>query len=135
MTDNIKYEQKTASIVKPAEHVESKTTYNQLNKNMFQFFRDKDYESFETFKEGYNKAISEDYKNIEILCNVNDLIYNYMSNRGMSPEEKQNFKNLTAGIQLLNRSLKQYDINKTDKLFVAMIAGYVLKLVKNFYHD
>lgn len=135
MTDNIKYKQKPASAVKPAEHVESKTTYNQLNKNMFQFFRDKDYESFETFKEGYNKTISEDYKNIEILCNVNDLIYNYMSNRRMSPEEKQNFKNLTAGIQLLNRSLKQYDINKTDKLFVAMIAGYVLKLVKNFYHD
>lgn len=135
MTDNIKYEEIKPKAIQPIADTEIKTTYNQLNKSMFQFFRDRDYESFEKFKEGYNKNISEDYKNIEILCNINELIHNYMSNKKMSPEEKQNFKNLCTGIQLLNRSLKQYDINKTDKLFVGMLAGYILKLVKNFYHD
>ena len=121
--------------IKPAPHENTTISFNKLNKQLFDFFRNRDYESFETFKEGYCKVISEDYRNIDILCNLNDLVYNYMSSKNMKPEEKQNLKQLCSGIQMINKSLKQYDTNETDKLFVALLSGYILKLVKNFYHD
>ena len=69
-------------------------SYNQLNKILFQFFREKDYVSFEAFKEGYNKAISEDYNNIDILCNLNDLTYNYTTQKKINPEDKMHLRNL-----------------------------------------
>ena len=121
--------------IKPTPQENTTISFNKLNKQLFDFFRNKDYESFETFKEGYCKVISEDYRNIDILCNLNDLVYNYMSSKNMKPEEKQNLKQLCSGIQMINKSLKQYDTNETDKLFVALLSGYILKLVKNFYHD
>jgi len=110
-------------------------SFNTLNKTLFNFFRQKDYECFESFKQGYSKNISEDYTNIDLLCNLNDLVYNYCSSKRMSPEEKKNFKQLCQGIQMLNKSLKQYDTNDSDKVFVANLAGYLLKVIKNFYHD
>lgn len=121
--------------IKPTPHENTTISFNNLNKQLFDFFRNRDYESFETFKEGYCKVISEDYRNIDILCNLNDLVYNYMASKNMKPEEKQNLKQLCSGIQMINKSLKQYDTNETDKLFVALLSGYILKLVKNFYHD
>ena len=109
-------------------------SYNSLNKTIFQFFREKDYLSFESFKEGFNKTISEDYNNIDILCNLNDLIYNYMSNKKITPEQKINLKNMCDGIQLLHKSMQQYS-TETDKVFVAMLTGYTVKLLRNFFHD
>ena len=78
--------------IKPTPHENTTISFNKLNKQLFDFFRNRDYESFETFKEGYCKVISEDYRNIDILCNLNDLVYNYMSSKNMKPEEKQNLK-------------------------------------------
>ena len=129
----MEYETKPPSSIKPAEEVE-KISYNQLNKQAFQFFRERDYEGFESFKAGYSKVISEDYTNVDLLCNLNDLIYNYNTNK-LNTEQKQHYKNLCTGMQALNKALKQYDKNSTDKVFVALLAGYLLKLVKMFYHD
>ena len=53
----------------------------------------------------------------------------------MSQEEKINYKNMCAGIQMLNKSLKQYQISTTDKIYVANIIGYILKVIRNYYHD
>jgi len=109
-------------------------TYNQLNKQLFQFFREKDYESFEAFKEGYNKAISEDYRNIDILCNLNDLTYNYIGSKKIQPEDKINLRDLCDGIQLLTKSMRQYN-SDSDKIYIALLSGYILKLLRNFFHD
>lgn len=129
----MEYESKPATSVNPPADTE-KISYNQLNKQVFQFFRERDYEGFEQFKAGYSKVISEDYTNVDLLCNLNDLIYNYNTSR-LSTEQKQHYRNLCNGIQTLNKALKQYDKNNTDKVFVALLAGYLLKLVKMFYHD
>lgn len=123
-----------ASYIKPVEDAQP-LTYNQLNKKVFQFFREKQYEHYESFKEGYNKAVSEDYKNIDILCNMNDLVYNYMSSKKLTPEEKINFRNLHDALQLITKSMRQYDSNDVDPAFIALLAGYSLKLVRNFFHD
>jgi len=129
----MEFEEKQASSVNPPPDSE-KISYNTLNKHMFQFFRERDFQGFENFKAGYSKVISEDYTNIDLLCNLNDLIFNYNTNK-LSTEQKQHYKNLCTGIQSLNKAMKQYDKNSTDKVFVALMAGYLLKLVKMFYHD
>lgn len=129
----MEFKEKPASSVKPIEEP-STISFNQLNKYIFQYFRESDYEGFEQFKAGYSKVISEDYTNIDLLCNLNDLIYNYNTNH-LTTEQKQHYKNLCTGIQMLNKTLKQYDKNNTDKVFVALLSGYLLKLIKMFYHD
>lgn len=135
MTEKDIIKEVSPSQITPVSTQDTTISFNKLNKQLFDFFRNRDYESFETFKEGYCKVISEDYRNIDILCNLNDLVYNYMASKNMKPEEKQNLKQLCSGIQMITKSLKQYDTNETDRLFVALLSGYILKLVKNFYHD
>lgn len=127
-------EEKPATTI-VADPASDTMSFNTLNKQIFQFFREKDYECFESFKQGYSKNVNEDYTNIDLLCNLNDLVYNYCSSKRMNPQEKKNFKQMCQGIQMLNTSLKQYDTNNSDKVFVANIAGYLLKVIKNFYHD
>lgn len=118
-----------------ADQQSESMTYEQLNKHMFEFFKGKDYECFESFKQGHSKSVNEDYRNIDLLCNLNDLVYNYCSSKNMSSEQKANFKNLCSGLQMLTMSMKQYDTNDTDQVFVAHLAGYILKVIRNFYHD
>ena len=124
---------KPATVITPTSK-DLQMSYNQLNKTLFQFFREKDYVSFQAFKEGYNKSISEDYNNIDILCNLNDLTYNYISQKRISPEEKINLRNLSDGIQLLTKSMQQYN-SDSDKVYIALMSGYILKLLRNFFHD
>lgn len=118
-----------------ADVLSDSVSYNQLNKMMFKFFKQHGYECYESFKQGYSKSVSEDYDNIDLLCNLNELTYNYCSNKRMSQEEKINYKNMCTGIQMLNKSLKQYQISTTDKIYVANIIGYILKVIRNYYHD
>ena len=132
--NSIEYTEKPASSVVP-DQPSARVTYNELNKLIFQFFRESEFQVFEKFKEGYSKNISEDYHNVDLICNLNDLVYNYLSNNNMSQSDKQNLKNLCNGIQTLNKVLKQYDKNNTDKVFVGLLCGYILKLVKIHFHD
>lgn len=124
--------------VLPSEETGVQITYNKLNKNVFQFFREREFQQFEAFKEGYNKSVSEDYDSIDLLCNLNDLVYDYIQqNQKLTPQDKINLKNVTAGVQMISRSYSQYLSSKKtdDKIFVAMLSGYIIKLLRNYYHD
>ncbi len=111
-------------------------TYLELRDKMSKFFNEKDYECKQAFHEGLSIPVSEDYRNIDLINNLNDLAFNHCSNdSGMSPTDKLNFKNLCQGINLITLGLKQYDSNDVDKVFVAKLAGYMTKVIRNFYHD
>lgn len=109
-------------------------TYNQFNKNAFEFFRGKEYVVFESFKEGYNKTVSEDFDSVDLLCNLNDLIVQSMSSDNMSVTDKLHLNNLSKGLQQLTKVYRQYDSN-VNQVFVAKLCGYMLKLVRNHFHD
>lgn len=124
---------KSSSINPPEEYTVLK--YSDIKETMDAYFSDKDYESNTFYKKGYSATVSEDYDKIDLLCNLVELVYNQISaNPDMSPESKKTFKDLTKGITLLNKSLKQYDTGDS-KLFVAELSGYILKLIRNNFHD
>jgi len=115
---------------------ETPMTYIEFRDTMSKFFSEKEYESRQAFHEGLNVPVSEDYRNIDLINNLNDLVFNYCSNDSkMSPTDKLNFKNICQGINLITLGLKQYDSNDVDRVFVAKLAGYITKVVRNFYHD
>lgn len=115
---------------------ETPMTYIELRDKMCKFFDEKEYECKQAFHEGLSKPVSEDYRNIDLINNLNDLLFNYCSNdSSMSPTDKLNFKNICQGINLITSGLKQYDSNDVDRIFVAKLAGYMTKVIRNFYHD
>lgn len=115
---------------------ETPMTYLNLRDSMSKFFDEKEYECSRAFQEGLSIPVSEDYRNIDLINNLNDLVFNYCSNDSkMSPTDKLNFKNLCQGINLITLGLKQYDSNDVDRIFVAKLAGYITKVLRNFYHD
>lgn len=115
---------------------ETPMTYLNLRDNMSKFFDEKEYECSRAYQEGLSIPVSEDYRNIDLINNLNDLVFNYCSNDSkMSPTDKLNFKNLCQGINLITLGLKQYDSNDVDRIFVAKLAGYITKVLRNFYHD
>ena len=124
---------KPASKVGPPKKP-AKMSYNELNKQMFNFFRDKDYECFESFKEGHNKVVSEDYNSVELLCNLNTLINECMATKNTNPEDMQQLQHILRSIEHANKSLKRYDVDM-NRVFVAKLAGYILKLLRNYFHD
>ena len=124
---------KPASSVGPPKEP-AKMSYHELNKQMFNFFRDKDYESYESFKEGHNKVVSEDYKSIELLCNLNTMINECMSDKNTTPQDMQQLQHILRSIEHANKSLKRYDVDM-NRVFVAKLTGYILKLLRNYFHD
>lgn len=115
---------------------EAPMTYLELRDKMSKFFNEKEYECKQAFHEGLSIPVSEDYRNIDLINNLNDLMFNYCSNdSSMSPTDKLNFKNICQGINLITSGLKQYDSNDIDRIFVAKLAGYMTKVIRNFYHD
>ena len=115
---------------------ETSMTYLDLRDHLTRFFDEKEYECKTAFQEGLSIPVSEDYHNIDLINNLNDLVFNYCSNASkMSPTDKLNFKNICEGINLITSGLKQYDSNDVDRIFVAKLAGYITKVLRNFYHD
>ena len=115
---------------------ETPMTYIELRDKVCKFFDEKEYECKQAFNEGLSIPVSEDYRNIDLINNLNDLLFNYCSNdSNMSPTDKLNFKNICQGINLITSGLKQYDSNDVDRIFVAKLAGYMTKVIRNFYHD
>lgn len=115
---------------------EGKMTYLNLRDNIATFFDEKEYECRTAFQEGLSIPVSEDYHNIDLINNLNNLVFNYCSNDSkMSPTDKLNFKNICEGINLITTGLKQYDSNDVDRIFVAKLTGYITKVLRNFYHD
>ena len=115
---------------------ETSMTYLDLRDHIARFFDEKEYECKTAFQEGLSIPVSEDYHNIDLINNLNNLVFNYCSNDSkMSPTDKLNFKNICEGINLITAGLKQYDSNDVDRIFVAKLAGYITKVLRNFYHD
>ena len=111
-------------------------TYVELRDTISKFFSEKGYECNQAFQRGLSIPVSEDYRNVDLINNLNDLLFNYCSNDStMSPTDKLNFKNICQGLQLITSGLKQYDSNDVDRVFTATIAGYITKVLRNFYHD
>ena len=111
-------------------------SYDEFRSLVFEFFKLQDYECNLSFQEGFSKGVQEDNKNTDIIVNMNSLIYNYCreKNKTLESQELANFHNLFEGIQLLTKSMKQYDDQSTEKIFIAHLVGYILKLMRNFYH-
>ena len=109
--------------------------YEDVKNLLHEFYSNKDYECKLHFNKGFNATVSEDYDKIDLLCNIIDQAYNLISaNPNLSQEDKKTFRDLTKGIILLNKSMKQYDTDDT-RLFVEQISGYILKLIRNNFHD
>ena len=81
--------------------------------------------------------VSEDYDGVDIIINLIDIIYEhcYNNNNNITLADKNNLKQLKIGIQHTISSMKQYNDKDTDKLLVASLTGYLLKVTRNFYHD
>ena len=129
-------------VTKPASTVNDqppaeRMTFNQLCECMNNFFNDRDFESKQAFKKGYTCTVGEDYTNIDLLCNMNDLVYNYCNNNeNISKTEKRNLKTLCNGINSITMSMEQYNITtQMDKVLISTLMGYILKITRNYFHD
>lgn len=113
-----------------------KMSFEQLCDCMNRFFEDRDYESRQSFKKGYSCVVGEDYTNIDLLCNINEIVYNYCNSDKVSKAEKVNLKHLCAGIQSVTKSLEQYNFTtQMDKILISTLMGYILKITRNYFHD
>jgi hypothetical protein len=113
-----------------------KMSFDQLCDCMNRFFDDRDYESRQSFKQGFSCVVGEDYTNIDLLCNLNEIIYNYCNNDNVSKAEKVNLKNICSGIQSVTKSLEQYNSStQMDRKLISTLMGYVLKITRNYFHD
>ena len=112
-------------------------TYEDIKESFFQYFQQQDYEIRQGFEEGYSRSVSEEYDNIDLIQNLNDIIYDYCRerNKELTVVDKSNFKNLHAGLQYITKAIKQYDKGGMDKIFVGVVLGYMLKVMRNYYHD
>ena len=116
---------------------DEKMTFDQLCTCMNNFFNDREYECKQSFRNGYNCVVGEDYSNIDLLCNLNDLVYNYCSNNNnLTKQDRVNFKNLCSGIQQVTRCMEQFNTDTTmNKVLISNLMGYILKITRNYFHD
>lgn len=115
----------------------SKMTFEQLCDCMNNFFDTRDYESKQSFKKGFNCTVGEDYTNIDLLCNLNEIVYNYCNNsENITKSEKRNLNTLCTGIKNVTKSMEQYNITtQMDKILISTLMGYILKITRNYFHD
>jgi SMC interacting uncharacterized protein involved in chromosome segregation len=113
-----------------------KMSFDQLCGCMNRFFEDRDYESRQSFKKGFSSVVGEDYTNIDLLCNLNELVYNYCNTDSVSKAEKVNLKNICSGIQSVTKGLEQYNSStQMDRILISTLMGYILKITRNYFHD
>lgn len=113
-----------------------KMTFDQLCECMNNFFNDREYEAKQGFKKGYSCVVGEDYTNIDLLCNLNTLIYNHCNDDSISKADKINFKNICDGIQSITKGLEQYNTStQMDRVLISTLMGYILKITRNYFHD
>lgn len=126
---------------KPGSHIREdipseKMSFDQLCECMTRFFNDRQYEHKQAFKKGFNCVVGEDYSNIDLLCNLNDIVYNHCNDENLSKKDKVHFKNLCNGIQNITKSMEQYDLSTTmQRTLISMLMGYILKITRNYFHD
>lgn len=113
------------------------STYEEVKKHIFDYFKQQDFEVRQGFEEGFARSVSEEYANTDLIRNLNDIVYDYCrgQNKELTIVEKNNLKNLHTGLQHIIKAINQYDKSGPDKVFVAVILGYMLKVMRNHYHD
>ena len=82
-------------------------------------------------------ANHEDYDNIDLLCNLCDVIYNHCyKQNNLTKSESRNFKELCTGMKSIIRSIKQYDVStKMDNTLISQLTGYLTKINRNYFND
>ena len=127
---------KPGTTVKATEPQEQ-MTYNQLCECINKFFSTREYEVKQSFKHGYGCVVGEDFTNIDLLCNLNDIIYNYSNtNDNLTKQDRVNLRNMCQGIQQVTKSLEQYNIgSQIDQVLISKLMGYILKITRNYFHD
>lgn len=112
-------------------------TFNQLCECINKFFSTREYEVKQSFKHGYGCVVGEDFTNIDLLCNLNDIIYNYSNNNDkLTKQDRVNINNMCKGIQLVTKSMEQYNVSaQIDQVLISKLMGYILKITRNYFHD
>jgi hypothetical protein len=132
--DNITTEKNNTADIAPVE--EARMRYADLKKCVDKFYNDvTDFETREAYKQGYSCAVGEDLSNIDLLCNIYDIIYNHCMTADISTFEKRNLKNICTGIQQINKGLTQYNDKGLDSILISTLLGYLLKITRNYFHD
>ena len=115
---------------------EEKMNFDQLCECMTNFFDSRDFESARAFKFGYSSTVGEDYSNIDMLCNLSEIVYNYCCNNELSKTERRNMKMICNGTQQVLRGLQQFDRSvRMDNVLIAQMMGYILKITRNYFND
>ena len=119
------------------KHPEPEMTFDQLCECMTNFFNTRDFESKQSFKHGYSCTVGEDYTNIDLLCNLAEIVYNHCSTTGdMSKSDRKNMRNICNGLQQVYKGLQQYDTSvRMDNTLIAQLMGYTLKITRNYFND
>ena len=112
---------------------DAKLTFETLHNCMNQFFDGTEYQVKQAYNKGYKCTVGEDYTNVDLLCNLSDIIYNYCNEHTqLSLSERKNLKSLYDGIQQIHRSISQYDSKSIDGILIATMMGYILKIARNY---
>lgn len=127
---------KEPSTIKPAPR-EAKISFKEYRDYSIKFFEQQEYKHKLSFQEAWNFTVSEDSTPTDLINNINEIIYNHYTQKSdhLSLTDKKNFRNLQKGLQLITSSMEQYSNDELDKDIVAALAGYTLKVIRNFYHD
>lgn len=115
-----------------------KLSFDSLKECVDQFYKDVDYESRTGFKRGYSCTVGEDFTNIDLLCNMYELVYDYcttVDENTLSKVDKKNFKMICDGIRNINKGLTQFNNKQLDKVLISTMLGYILKITRNYFHD
>lgn len=128
---------KEAITVKPTsvspEIPEAQMSFESLLAQIDMFFSSQDFQVKQAYHKGYKCTVGEDYTNVDLLCNLSDIIYNYCNEHTeMSIPDRKNLKSLCTGIQQVHRSISQYDNKSIDKILIATMIGYMLKIIRNY---
>lgn len=115
-----------------------KLSFQSLKECVDQFYKDVDYESRTGYKRGYACTVGEDFTNIDLLCNMYELVYDYCTSVDeniLSKTDKKNFRLVCDGIRSINKGLTQYNNKQLDKVLISTMLGYILKITRNYFHD
>lgn len=115
-----------------------KITYNNLKACVDQFFNDTDYQTREAYKRGFTCNVGEDFTNVDMLCNLYDIVYNYITtdpDNTLTKTDKINYKMTSEGIKNITQGMSQFNDKQLDRVLISTLIGYMLKITRNYFHD
>ena len=115
-----------------------KVTYSNLKMCVDQFFDDTGYQTREAYKRGYTCSVGEDFTNVDMLCNLYDLVYNHITtehDNTLTKTDKKNLKMINEGIKNKTQGMSQFNDKQLDSVLISTLIGYLLKITRNYFHD